>query len=94
MLLLVGKKLRAFTKAHSSPQPHACPQSSAILLPNSITLYKDYDQTPTATQHSINQPSRAGMENQRPAWSFYMARKRIFLTQVKSTTVCQSEDPC
>jgi len=48
-LLLGGKKLRTLTKAHSSPQPYVCPQSSTILLPSSLTLYKDYDQTRTTT---------------------------------------------
>ena len=47
---------RALTKAWSSPQPHICPQSSTIFLLNSMTSYKDYDQTSTTTQHSITQP--------------------------------------
>jgi len=48
--------LGALTKAQSSPQPHVCPQSSTILLLSSITSYKDYDQTATTVQRSINQP--------------------------------------
>ena len=51
-----AQNLRALAKAWSSPQPHVCPQSSTILLLNSITSYKDYDQTSTTTQHSISQP--------------------------------------
>ena len=82
-LLPVGKKLRALTKADSSPQPHVCPQSSTILLPSFMTLYKDYDQTRTSTQHSINQPCSAGVGNQQPAWSFYITRNIIFVTQIR-----------
>jgi len=48
------QNIRALTKA-SSTQPRICQQSSTILLLNSITSYKDYDQTSTTTQHSINQ---------------------------------------
>jgi len=46
---LIKLKLRA----HHS---HTFAQSSTILLLISITSYKDYDQTSTTTEHSINQP--------------------------------------
>ena len=48
------KKAKFVTLAQSSQQPHVCPQPSTILI-NSMTSYKDYDQTLTRTQHSINQ---------------------------------------
>jgi len=55
-LLLAGKKLKttyeSLVRAHYS---HTFAQSSIILL-SYMTLYKDYDQTSTTNQYSINQP--------------------------------------
>jgi len=56
-LLLAGKKLKSTYKSlvrahHSHTFAH---QSSTILL-SCMTSYKDYDQTSTTTQYSINQP--------------------------------------
>jgi len=86
-LLLGGKKLRALTKAHSSPQPYVCPQSSTILRPSSLTLYKDYYQTRAMTQHSINQPCSAGMENLAPREHLIWSATELSLPKLEYNSV-------
>jgi len=55
-LLLAGTKLKSFYKSVELTAPTRLSTVIHYTPTNSITSYKDYDQTSITTQHSINQP--------------------------------------
>jgi len=56
-LLLAGKKLKSTSKSLELTTATRLPTvTHHTVLLSSMTSYKDYDQTSTTSQHSINQP--------------------------------------
>jgi len=55
-LLLAGTKLKSTYKSLELTTATRLPTVNHHTPSSSMTSYKDYDQTSTTTQHSINQP--------------------------------------